>query len=369
MLVQAGLRVAVLDRQQFPRVKLCGGWLSPPVWDVLEISPREYPGGIWPWKRCHVHFGGRLHTLEGHGYFIRRYELDDFLLRRSGAELIQHSVRRIERQGAEWVIDERYSAPLLVGAGGTHCPVARQIFPGKRSAPVAAQEHEFVAGQARVAATRVGDDGEPELLLHEDLGGYSWNVSKGEWLNVGTGTSEPREVLAAWAAARELFSNAGHIPEEARALLDDAKGHSYYLFQPQHLLGCQRDGALLVGDALGLAHPLTAEGILPALLSGRLAGTALAAGAAAAYPATLGAHPLLRDYALARELLVAGIALRARLGGGRWRIPFPKPLARMSQLATAKGFAWLFSGRPIPRAGMLRAMLRQTRFSTPAGSL
>ena len=368
-LVQGGLRVLVLDREAFPRVKLCGGWLSPMVWDVLELRPRAYPGGIWPWSRCHVQHGGTLRTFEGRGHFIRRYEFDDFLLNRSAAEVIQHSVRKIERSGDQWIVDGSYRAKVLVGAGGTHCPVARQLFSGKRSVPVAAKELEMIAGAAQVAATRAGRDGEPELFLHDDLGGYSWNVPKGEWLNVGTGTSEPREVLAAWSAAREFFEGSGHLPKTVRASLDAAKGHSYYLYDPAHLEDCVRDGAVLIGDSLGLAHPLTAEGILPAVLSARLAADAVIDGALAGYPAALAEHALMRDYALARELLIAGIALRNRMRKRSWSLPASKTVARLSQAATARAFARMFSGRPIPHAALLRVMLRQapslTRTTVP----
>ena len=38
-LTRAGARVAILDRAEFPRVKLCAGWLSPPFWDVIERAP------------------------------------------------------------------------------------------------------------------------------------------------------------------------------------------------------------------------------------------------------------------------------------------------------------------------------------------
>ncbi|HMJ12014.1 MAG TPA: NAD(P)/FAD-dependent oxidoreductase [Polyangiaceae bacterium] len=362
-LVQGGLRVAVLDRMRFPRVKLCAGWLSPPVWDVLRLSPSQYPAGIWEWTRCHVQHGGQCHTLAGQGHFIRRYEFDQFLLERSGAEIIQHSVRSIERTNGGYSIDGAFTSRILIGAGGTHCPVARALFPKKSTTPVGVQEHEFVAGGDAVARTRVGQDGEPELLLHDDLGGYSWNVPKGEWLNVGTGTSEPREVLAGWAMARDFFTHSGHVPESAAAKLDQVKGHSYYLFDPSHLEGCEQDGAFLVGDALGLAHPLTAEGILPALLSGKLAADAILRGTPASYRVELERHPVMQDYALARALLVTAIALRDKLGGAA-RVPSPPQLTRWSQRATAKGFAWMFSGRPIPYGEALRAMLRGMRSLT-----
>src|ERR1041384_5944113 len=86
-LVAGGARVAVIDRAEFPRVKLCAGWLSPAIWDVLELAPASYPRGIWEWNTCHVHYRRKDYAIPCHGWFIRRYELDDFLLRSSGADL------------------------------------------------------------------------------------------------------------------------------------------------------------------------------------------------------------------------------------------------------------------------------------------
>ena len=225
MLVRAGLRVAVIDRRRFPRVKPCGGWISAPVWDVLELSRREYPGGVWPWRRCQVRYRGRAYRIGARGDFIRRVELDDFLLRRSGARVIEgHPVSSLERRDGAWIVDGASAAPWLVGAGGTNCPVARTLFPGKPGHPVAAQEREFEADSAEIAAARVGADGEPELLLHDDLGGYSWNVPKGAWLNVGTGTASAKRVRSAWAAARDFFLESGHLPESARGPLRHVRG-------------------------------------------------------------------------------------------------------------------------------------------------
>jgi flavin-dependent dehydrogenase len=365
-LVKAGMRVAVLDRERFPRVKLCGGWLSPAVWDVLQLAPREYTGALWEWKRCHVQHAGRRVTLRSRGYFIRRYELDAFLLQRSGAEVIEHNVKRFERTDGRWLVDDKFSAPFVIAAGGTHCPMASHAFSRRPSALVAAQENEFLAGATAVASARVGEDGEPELLLHNDLGGYSWNVPKGEWLNVGTGTSNPREVKAAWANARDFFLESGHVPESARSALHEVKGHSYYLFDPAHLESCERDGMLVVGDALGLAHPLTAEGILPAVLSGRLAGEALVAGKPSQYRTSLESHEVMRDYALAQQLLATGIALRDRFGRHAASLSPPPGFSRLGQAALARGFARLFSGAPIPWAGALRLALRGTNALTLA---
>jgi 2-polyprenyl-6-methoxyphenol hydroxylase-like FAD-dependent oxidoreductase len=100
-------------------------------------------------------------------------------------------------------------------------------------------------------------------------------VRKGEFLNVGFGrlaasTGAPFPAHA--AAFRELLLD--------RRVLADARprawrGHAYRLYAtPQRRF--VDDGVLLVGDAAGLAYPVSGEGILTAIESGRLAARAIA---------------------------------------------------------------------------------------------
>lgn len=352
----AGRSVAVLDRAVFPRVKLCAGWLSPGVFDALGVAPDAYPGGLWAWDRCHVLHQGVRRTARVRGYFVRRVEFDHWLLQRSGATVVEgHAARTIRRDGSDWVVDDRFRAPVLVGAGGTHCPVARQLFDPKPQRPAGALEHEFLAEPAEVAATRVGRDGEPELLLHDDLGGYSWNVPKSGWLNVGCGTKDPRRVRGAWRQARDRLESERHVPASAGDALDRMKGHSYYLFDPAHLDDCARAGAYLVGDALGLAQPLTAEGILPAILSGHLAARAILDGgeSEAAYRTQLRTHPVFATYTLYARALALLSTARARTAG-RPRSGAPR---RGAGRLVSSLFAHTFSGRTLPGAALLQRLL------------
>jgi flavin-dependent dehydrogenase len=360
-------------------VKLCAGWLSTPIWDVLEVAPRDFAsaangGRLWEWNTCHVHFRGQSHSIGVRGYFIRRYELDHYLLRTSGADLrLGQQVKNIER-GADgvWTIGD-VRARHLVGAGGTHCPVARVLGPARPRGPVGAQEHEFQSDADAVARTRMGGDGEPELLLHDDLRGYAWNIPKSDWLNVGCGTLNAQEVRAAWARARDHFRGAGHVPAAASDALDHAKGHSYYLYDPVHLeRAAQVDadgkgGAYLIGDSLGLAQPLTAEGILPATLSGRLLAEAILAGDAASYPQRLRGHSIMEDYERVYRLREAGASLRGKAKAkpeARRGIPFPTlpaparaALGRTGGKAVAAGFAWMFSGARLPAPQLVDLVL------------
>jgi menaquinone-9 beta-reductase len=359
VLVRGGASVAIVDRAEFPRVKLCGGWISAPIWDALELAPAAYPGGLWEWRTCHVSYAGESWAIPCHGWFIRRFELDDFLLRRSGAELhLGVAVQSIARDGEGLWSVAGLRARHLVGAGGTHCPVARHFTPPRPSGPVGVQEHEFPADPAAIARTRAGADGEPELLLHDDLRGYSWNVPKTNWLNVGAGTIEPHEVRAAWQKARAHFQAAGHVPAEVAGDLEAMKGHTYYLYDPAHLDGAAPAEAggsgnvLLCGDGLGLAQPLTAEGILPSVISGRTAAEAILAGAPGEYPTRLAAHPVIQDYRRVFRVraTVASLAQRAPAGGGRAG-------RRLGRHAVARGFAWMFSGARVPAPRLVDAAL------------
>jgi menaquinone-9 beta-reductase len=357
ILLKSGVHTLLLDRANFPRVKLCAGWLSPPIWDILEISPKEYTRGIWKWNKVHIHFRERKYTVTSNGYFVRRYEFDDFLLRRSKVQTMEgYNVRQIEKDSeGHWVIDNQFRAKYLIGAGGTHCPVARSLFPKPENLQCGTQEREFEGSLEEIVACRAGEDGEPEILLHDDMKGYSWNVPKGQWLNVGTGTKVAREVLPAWSKARAFFEGngaTGTIPLSSRPMLDKMKGHGYVTFRTSHLAFCQADNVFLVGDALGLAQPMTGEGILPATLSGKLCATAITEGVPETYGKRLRTHPVISDYRL-----LHAIQTRAKKN---LEVKADKPYRKswLRDRIIVKVFAMLFSGKRIPGGRLVGKMIK-----------
>ena len=356
-LVKSGVKTLLLDRAEFPRVKLCAGWLSPPIWDILGISPKEYTRGLWEWNNVHIHFRGKKYTVRSDGYFIRRYEFDDFLLQRSNVQRMEgYNVRQIERDSENyWVIDNQFRAKYLIGAGGTHCPVARALFPKTENLQCGTQEREFEGNYEEISACRAGKDGEPEVLLHDDMKGYSWNVPKGSWLNVGTGTKIAREVIPAWNKARAFFEGngvPGTIPVSSRPMLDKMKGHGYITFETGHLASCQANNVFLVGDALGLAQPLTGEGILPSVLSGKLCGMAIGEGAAETYKARLRTHPVISDYRIQYAIQTGAKKIFKKNDKDRYK------KSAFRDKIIVKVFAMLFSGKGIP-GGRIVAMLRK----------
>src|SRR5213082_1917521 len=60
---RAGADVLVLDRERFPRLKLCAGWITPEVVRDLDMDLQAYPHRLLTFPRLRVHFG-RLRSEE-----------------------------------------------------------------------------------------------------------------------------------------------------------------------------------------------------------------------------------------------------------------------------------------------------------------
>jgi menaquinone-9 beta-reductase len=274
-LTQAGARVVVIDQKSFPRDKTCAGWVTPPVFEALQVDPGEYGTGhvLQPITgfRTGMIGGREVETDYGHtvSYGIRRCEFDTYLVNRCRAELRtgQH-VRSLIRGDGLWQINDTIEAPLLVGAGGHFCPVARML--GARSVPnsstVTAQEVEFEAAPADLARGTISAN-RPELFFCDDLNGYGWCFRKGPFLNIGLGRVGPERLSDHVAAFVQFLRVRGKV---VAPLPERFHGHAYQLYEhvSPKLFG---EGVLLVGDAAGLAHPQSGEGIRPAVESGLIA--------------------------------------------------------------------------------------------------
>ncbi|MDX1587571.1 MAG: NAD(P)/FAD-dependent oxidoreductase [Oleiphilaceae bacterium] len=291
-LTRQGRRALVLDKQDFPRDKTCAGWVTPAVLRALEISPGEYSRErvMQPIYRFRIGMMGQKPVENDHGdtpvsYGIRRCEFDDYLLRRSGATLaLNEKFRTMERddQGL-WQVNERYRAPVVIGAGGHFCPVAARIGagPGRHETAVVAKEVEFAMTpeQARDCLVR-GDT--PELWFCRDLVGYAWVFRKGHYLNVGLGREDNHRLGDHLQAFVQDMQQAGRIPEDMPGRF---QGHAYLLYDhaPRPLLD---DGVMLIGDAAGLAYTQSGEGIRPAVESALMAAGVIARASGSDYSAS-----------------------------------------------------------------------------------
>lgn len=275
----AGWNVIVIDRARFPRDKVCAGWLTPGVFSALELEPDTYRNTglvLQEIRGFRTGVMGRrlLETDYGRvvSYAVRRCEFDDYLLRRAAVRVMDGTpLETLERAGDAWVINGAITTPVVVGAGGHFCPVARFLQGQADSCqPVVAKEAEWrIDGEHAVSGDR------PELFFCRDMEGYAWCVRKGDYLNVGIGRRSPAD-FARHMKEFVAFLEASGL--NVRSPDMKWRGHAYFAsgVGPRPIVA---DGLVLVGDAAGLAYPESGEGICPAIESGRSAADVLVAAA------------------------------------------------------------------------------------------
>ena len=90
-----GLEVLLLDKATFPRTKLCAGWVTPEALRDLELEPGDYPHSFMTFEALTLHIGFLSIAPKTRQHSIRRFEFDEFLLRRAGAEVVLHKVKSL----------------------------------------------------------------------------------------------------------------------------------------------------------------------------------------------------------------------------------------------------------------------------------
>ena len=264
-LQQHNVDFLLLDKAVFPRVKPCAGWITPEVLRTLDLNPKTYPGGLTHFDHFQIAVKDFHFRMKTDQYAICRVELDNWLLKRVESQYINHTVRNIVHEDNRYVVDDEYSAEYLVGAGGTHCPVAKAFFADEHSAGknalIVAMEEEFPY-----------DYSDPTCrlwFLKNGLPGYAWYVPKSNgFVNVGVGGIEAKlkegkdTLMRHWTLLVDKLERMGLVVGHDYKPL----GHSYFL-RGKDPEPC-RGNAFLVGDAAGLATVDMGEGIGPAITSG-----------------------------------------------------------------------------------------------------
>jgi geranylgeranyl reductase family protein len=269
----AGLRTIVLEREKFPREKVCGDCLNPACWRVLRRlgiaeRVRQLPHGILHSVEF-IAIRGRkivvdLPLGEESEIAVKRSLFDDLLLRRAG-ELGAHicedttvSVLSKSANSRGWRIEtageKSFVAQALVGADGRNSTVARlcNLLPRPSRERIALQAH-----------IPLPPDFGNRVILQFLPEGYSGEapVNRNE-LNLCV-VSKPSNMPALRSWAEKQFSL--------------QRDHQWRTITPltRAALAPAREKLFLVGDAARVVEPFTGEGIYYALRSGELAAQAL----------------------------------------------------------------------------------------------
>jgi geranylgeranyl reductase family protein len=300
-LARAGRSVTLVDRQAFPRDKICGDLLgSDAVATLARLGLSDVLEGALPLAGAVLH-GPRgtrsgirapeLHRAASRGAarVLPRRLLDVRLLdraRAAGSGYVQARVGGVLREADGRIAGLRTSAgdlraKVTIGADGYGSLVARALAP-----PATRRARAAVA--LRAYAQGVPDmHGCMHFFINPRRDGYAWvfplpdgaaNVGLGFILNepeAGLGISEPGAGFGthqrAGAELKRAFARFVGSASPARGLLGRANCELPVAW-PIPLGWSARvvaaPGALLAGDAAALASPLSGSGIQNALVSG-----------------------------------------------------------------------------------------------------
>lgn len=293
-LVNAGLKIAIVDKAAFPRDKVCGDALSADVVSQLPMLSETLAQKFFLPEQKVASYGVRLYspdltridipfrgkTDRINGYVMRRREFDDLLFQSVKAtahctilEDCAVTATRVTDDGVEVTTGSgRCFARMIVGADGANSVVARLVGTKR----VSRKHHS--AG-LRVYYENVGGFHEKNHIelyfFREILPGYLWIFPLGEGrANVGIGMLSSavsqkninlrntlEKLITTHPLLADRFANAKP--------LESVKGHGLPLGSMKRKLSGDR--FVLVGDAAGLIDPFTGEGIGNAIRSGRVA--------------------------------------------------------------------------------------------------
>jgi geranylgeranyl reductase family protein len=338
-LANAGIDVLLLEKQAFPRDKICGDGLTPRA--VRQLIAMGFDTDEPGWQKNRgLRIRGAGHRIElpwpdlttfpPYGLVRPRMQLDELLARhaqKAGARLMERtavtgplldragrvvgvSAKPVDDRGRKVGAEQTFRAPLVISADGVSARMAMALGLERR-------ENRPMAVAARAYyKTPMHDDEWMESWLElwdgppgesNQLPGYGWIFPCGDGTaNVGLGilnTSSAFQNLDYKTSMRKWLAN---TPEELGFRDENLVGEIRSAALPMafNRKPHYTRGMLLVGDSGGMVNPFNGEGIDYALEAGHMA-------------ADIIVQALARPTGLSRERVLEGYpaALDAAYGG------------------------------------------------------
>lgn len=306
-----GLKVLLLEKDNYPRDKVCGDAVGGKalkhleelgILDTLEKSPHfifdsvifsntreekvkveikdsEATGYVYP----RINFDwilfneARSRVEDKGGFVIQNFRVNSLLINDKNNNQI------IGVKGKNGTGEKKFYAPITIGAGGVNCPVAKTIITEINDEEFIEKEHwssSFREYWKNVENVNY-DKGAIEFHYVDGvIPGYFWIFPVGKnTCNVGLGITlkdlknkEMKLKELQKYIIEEKFSNRF---KNAELVKDSGKGWQLPLGSPRKTKMKLRrmfgNGCLLIGDAGSLVDPFTGEGIGNALLSAKIA--------------------------------------------------------------------------------------------------
>ena len=296
-LAKKGISSTLIEKETFPRDKICGDALSGKVVEVLnkldkklvqEISGNDAFLGSWGvtfvapnGKPLRIPFNTQKENITAPGFISKRIDFDDWLSKKvkqnTAIQLIENTEIRSYRREADSIVAEStkgeiFTAKMIVACDGAYSTFTKTVANLKIE-----PKHNCIGLRAYYKNVS-GLDHQNFIELHflkEFLPGYFWIFPlPNGFVNVGVGMRADK-ISAKKINLKKAFESLLRNNETIKNRFSDAEqvGDVKLFGLP---LGSKKlklygDNYLLCGDAGQLIDPFTGEGIGNAMMSGMYA--------------------------------------------------------------------------------------------------
>lgn len=287
-----GIKVAIVEKEVFPRDKTCGDALSTDVVNQLyRIDPalaqqfkerveKRTSRGIRFFSPNNKRLDIGLSDDLSSSFIARRIDFDNFYFdqvrQRPGIDVyVDCKVEEIEALENEIIVTtpgKKFSAKVVVGADGAYSIVTKKLTDHK------VEKDHYCAGLRQYYENVSGFHPNDFIELHFYEGilpGYFWIFPlPNNQANVGLAMLSSQVIKQKINLKEKLTDIIQHHPAVSPRFknakpLESIKGFGLPLGSKKRI--CSGHRFLLLGDAAGLIDPFTGEGIGNALRSGRIA--------------------------------------------------------------------------------------------------
>ena len=274
-LSKIGFQVTVVEKNEFPKHKVCGEYISNEVlpylsWLNLNIADL-HPTNITGIEFSTASGKTIKNSLPLGGFGISRYTLDEYLYKKAianGCEIIKDTVESILFNNEEFTVTTSdktiLKSEIVIGAFGKRSNIDQKLnrnFIQKKSPWLAVKAHYS------------GDFANNLVGLHNFKGGYC-----------GVSKVENDKINICYLADYETFKQFKNIDEYQEKVVSK-NPHLKTIFEKSHLLfekpltisqicfeekQAVENHILMIGDTAGLIHPLCGNGMAMAIHSAKI---------------------------------------------------------------------------------------------------
>lgn len=280
---ESGLDVVLLEKSHHPRNKPCGGAIGPQAIrnldvDISSVAERSFHAAL-----IHTPSGKKVMLASENliGQLVTRSKFDHLLLQKAekaGVEVIQDTeIVSLEQTRAgvrALAVGDSYKSHLLVGADGVNGIISKEIgirskWRSEQIALCISADVPMEQGDVESVMITNEVDGFPAIELFFNLvsWGYGWCFPKKNGFSIGIGCRMDKQenLKQSWEKLISL------IEVEKGVKLDTSNRVQYRVPLGSRLNRSTARRSMIIGDAAGLASPLTGEGVSFAVQSGILA--------------------------------------------------------------------------------------------------